>query len=637
MRGDTPSLLATQPNLPPALDHIIRTCLAKDPEARFSSLNDVAITLQWARAAAPDTPVTASTGGTTAAASRHSLVAISLVALAALGAVGTIVWFRPPVPASTELRLEISTPRTVAPHEFALSPDGRSIVASIVGVGPAHLWVRQLDTAAIRQLESGSFPFWSPDSRSIGYFRGGALKRVDLVDGKVQTLARADTGRGGSWSGDGTILFAALGGPIMRVPATGGEARPATRIEAGQTAHRFPQFLPDNRHFLYYVVGNDDQQGLYLTSLDGVGTRIANADSAAAVLSNGRIIFNTQGVIAEHRLDLTRGVLVGQPQTVIESAPINPYLALGVSVSANGAIAYRPPAEQRQLRWFDRAGTRLENVGEPSRDGVRRARLSPDGKRLALDRSVLGNRDVWIRDLSNGATTRFTVDRSLDGYPVWSPDGSQIAFNSDRNGSYDIFVKSAAGTGPEKELLRAAGDQWPLDWSRDGRWLLYHDAANAGDLWAMPMVGDDRTPVPIAQSVFAESDAALSPDGRWVAYPSNDSGSTQIVVQSFPKTVSKVQVSANGGLGPLWSANGKELFFVAPDGKLMVVPVRATSEDFKYGAPSALFQTRIVNTSLPANGAEFAVSADGRILVNEAVDDVPTPITVILNWNAGVK
>ncbi len=636
VQGETPSLSAMQPTIPLALDRIIRTCLEKAPEARFSTLNDVAINLRWARESARNMPATgASAAGTPRF--RTLFAALTLVALAAAGTAWTTGWSMASDPATAELHLEISTPRTLAPHEFALSPDGQSIVASVAGNGAGYLWVRQLNTTASREIEGGSFPFWSPDSRSIGYFGGGDLKRVDLIDGKIQTLAAVEIGRGGSWSSDGTILFASPDGPIMRVSATGGEARAATRIAAGQTAHRFPQFLSDNQHFLYYAVGNADQQGLYLTSLDGVGTRIADADSAAAVLSNDRIIFNTQGVIAVHQLDLKRGALVGQPQTLIESAPINPYLALGVSVAASGAIAYRAWVDQRQLRWFSRDGTPLEPVGEPSRDGSRRARLSADGKRLALDRVVLGNRDVYIRDLFNGATSRFTTDRSLDGFPVWSPNGSEIAFQSDRNGSFDILVKSTAGTGPEKELLRAPGNQWPLDWSRDGRWLLYADAANAGDLWAMPMVGQDRTPVPIARSTFAERDAALSPDGRWVAYPSNESGTNQIVVQSFPQAREKWSVSVNGGLGPVWSANGRELFFVAPDGKLMVVPVPATSEAFKYGAASALFQTRIVNTGSAINGAEFALSADGRILVNEAVDDMPAPITVILNWKADVK
>jgi Tol biopolymer transport system component len=398
----------------------------------------------------------------------------------------------------------------------------------------------------------------------------------------------------------------------------------------------FPQFFPDNRHFLYYVVGNQEQQGLYLASLDGVATRIADADSGAAVLSSDRVVFNTQGVIAVHQLDLTRGVIVGQPQTVIES-PTSPYFVLGLSASRTGVMAYRTAPGQRQLRWFDRDGTPLEHVGEPSRDGIRRARLSADGKRLALDRTALGNRDIYIRDLFNGAMTRFTTDRAMDGFPVWSPSGREIAFESDRNGSLDIFVKSTAGTGPEEELLRAAGNQWALDWSRDGRWLLYVDGANAGDLWAMPMVGNDRTPIPIARSMFAELDGALSPDGHWVAFPSNESGTTQVVVQSFPKGTKRWQVSVNGGLGPEWSANGRELFFVAPDGRLMVVPVPPTSGTFLYGAASTLFQTRIANTSIPINGAEFAVSADGRFLVNESVDDVPAPITVILNWKAGVK
>ena len=423
----------------------------------------------------------------------------------------------------------------------------------------------------------------------------------------------------------------------MRVSATGGEARPVTRLEPGQSAHRFPQFLRDNLHFLYYVVTSDDQQGLYLGSLDGGGKRIASADSAAAVLSSDQIIFNTQGVIAVHELDVTNGVLVGTPQTLIEPARINPYLPLGLSVATDGTIAYRNEPGQTRMRWLDRAGTDLGQVGEPDRDSLRRVRLSPNGKRLALDRVVLGNRDVWIRDLANGATTRFTAERSLDGIPVWSPDGSQIAFLSDRDGSYDIFMRPSSGAGSETTIVKAAGNQWPLDWSRDGRWLLYYDGANAGDIWAMPMVGTDRTPVPIAQSQFSEADAALSPDGRWVAYTSNDSGSNQIVVQPFPKATGKWQVSTTGGLGPVWSADGEELFFIAPDGRLMVTPIHAAALEFEYKTATALFQTRIVNTNIAINGAEYVVAADGRILVTEAVDDLPTPILLILNWRGAGK
>jgi Tol biopolymer transport system component len=580
---------------------------------------------------------TTGTSGVGEARFRPLFAALALAALVLVGTVAATVWSRTSDTTPAELHLEISTPRTVAPHEFALSPDGRSIVASIVGSGASYMWVRRLDTTASRRIEAGSFPFWSPDSRYIGKFGGGNLKRVDLIDGRMQTLAAVEIGRGGSWSSDGTILFASMDGPIMRVPEGGGEARAVTRISAGQTAHLFPQFFPDNRHFVYYVVGNEEQQGLYLASLDGVGIRIADADSAAAVLSNDRIIFNTQGVIAVHQLDLTRGVIVGPPQTVIEFSPINPYRPLGLSAATTGIMAYRSGGEQRQLRWFSRDGTPLDALGEITRDS-RRIRLSPNGLRLALDGSVLGNRDVYIRDLFNGAITRFTTDRSMDGFPVWAPDGKAIAFQSDRYGSYDILVKSVAGTAPATAVVRAPGNQWPLDWSRDGRWLLYCDGANAGDLWAMPMMGQDRTPVPIANSIFAEQDGALSPDGHWVAYPTNESGTTQIVVQSFPEPKRKWSVSVNGGLGPVWSANGRELFFVAPDGRLMVVPIPTTASDTSRNEPaSALFQTRIVNTNIAINGAEFAVSPDGRFLVNEFADDVPAPITVILNWKAAVK
>jgi len=533
-------------------------------------------------------------------------------------------------PMAPEMRVDIATPPTLAPLEFALSPDGTRLVVA----GPEGLWLRQLDGIGhvIAGTAGAAMPFWSPDSRSIGFFAQGALKRVDVTGAMLQTLAPVTLPRGGSWSSGGSIVFA-QDSVILRVSAAGGEPRTVTHLSRGETAHRFPQCLSDGHHFLYYVVGNQEVQGIFLGSLDGdAPRRLGTGDSAAVPAGPDRIVFNSRGVLTVRRLDIARGVLIGPSEIIAESVQIQAFHLPGVSVSAAGTIAYRQFASaHRALQWYDRRGLPLGRVGEAERNGLRVPRLSPDAHRLALDITLQGNRDVWIRDLSNGITTRFTADAALDGYPVWSPDGRHIAFQSDRRGSYDIYVKSTTNADDETAVLEAPGPQWPLDWSRDGRFLLYYDGANAGDLWALPMTGTDRAPIPVARSSFSEVDGVFSPDGKWVAFVTDESGTFQVVVQPFPTATAKWQVSTNGGIGPRWSANGAELYFVASDGKLMQAPVDGSTGMFTHGPASPLFQSRIVNTSLAVNRAEYDVSADGRFLINEAPDDPQDPIVLILN------
>jgi Tol biopolymer transport system component len=302
-------------------------------------------------------------------------------------------------------------------------------------------------------------------------------------------------------------------------------------------------------------------------------------------------------------------------------------------------MAYRATGTaRRQLTWFDRMGRPIAVVGAPAADQTNAPELSPDGRRVGIDRVVQGNRDVWLMDQARGGLTRFTFDASVDGYPVWSPDGARVAFESRRKGSYDIWVRPSSGAGTEELLLETPNNEWPNDWSKDGRFLLYYqDSQKTGaDLWALPLTGSDRKPLVVANTPFEESKGQFSPDGHWVAYETNESGNFEIAVQAFPEAKGKWQVSTGGGVQPRWRPDGRELYFVAPDRKLMAVTVVASGSTFEAGTPVALFPTR-----LPANSSQskafYAVSRDGRFLIDTVLDDVSAPITLLMNWNPEAK
>jgi Tol biopolymer transport system component len=304
----------------------------------------------------------------------------------------------------------------------------------------------------------------------------------------------------------------------------------------------------------------------------------------------------------------------------------------------DGKLAYRPLGSdgRHQLTWFDRNGKMLGNVGDPNSAPFLMPNLSPDERHVAVDLTVDKNRDAWIIDTVRGGMTRFTFDPATDGYPTWSPDGKQIAFESSRQGGQlHIYVKPADSSAPEHLLLERPGQQWPLDWSRDGKFLLYYDSSNNGDLFALPMTGQDKTPIPISTSEATERVGAFSPDGRWVAIQTDQPGRREIVVQSFPNPAGKWQVSIDGGRTPCWSADGKELYFIAPDQKLMAAKVHTAANSFEYEKPVALFQTHIFGSlpTLPDN-RQYTVSRDGRFLINETTQGATAPpIIVVLNWH----
>jgi len=645
LKDEPPTMSTLQSLTPPALDRVVSTCLAKDPDDRWQTARDVARELGWIaetlNGLEPDQRVVRS-----APRRRERLVWVSALALVTVMAAGMTMWALRPVPPAPEVRFEITTPPTPQPTSLAISPDGQKIVFVATSDARPRLWLRSLDSVSARPLagtDGGFYPFWSPDNRSIGFFADGKLERIDLDGGLVRALANAPNPLGGSWNRDGTILFTPnYSGPIFRTSAAGGEAPALTRIEAQQASHRFPQFLPDGRHFLYYVSSSAEVRGVYVGELDG-GTprRLLDADAPGAYASSGHLLFVRQGTLIAQEFDPVRLVLIGNPFSIAEQVVVvGDSTSAGLSASAAGPLVYRAglTSGQRQFIWFDRSGREIGKVGDPDSASPANPSPSPDGRRIAINRTVNRNTDVWILDLGRGSLSRFTFDPAADSGQAWSPDGSRIVFTSNRNGVYDLYQKSATGAGSEDLLLATAQNKSPMDWSPDGRFVLFRSPSPATgfDLWALP-IGGERKPFPVVQSNFEERDGQFSPDGKWIAYQSNESGRMEIVVQPFPGPGGKLQVSTNGGAQVRWRADGKELFYIALDGRLMAVPIRlaSNSQSVEADAPVPLFPTS-VGGAVQGNPypQQYAVSADGqRFLMNTIVGEAMTsPITVILNW-----
>ena len=634
---------------PAPIQRLLRRCLQKDRKRRLDSAAGARLEIDDALTASP-TAEGASAAGVPAAAapSRGRLpwmvaTAAAVVGMVALSFPALRDLRRTPPPAPPEMRVEITMPATDAPLEFALSPDGRSLVFVASGDGPSRLWLRPLDQTEARPLagtEGATSPFWSPDSRSIGFFAAAKLLRLDLAGGAPQVLTPVTgTSAGGSWSADGTILFARQrSGPLWRVAAAGGEPVMVTELDLPrQAGHLSPRFLPDGRYFLFRVAGMPEAAGIYLGALDGgAPTRLTAADSGGAFLPPDRVVFVQGGRLMARRLDLAGRALTGDPVTLADGVG-------SFAVSEAGPVAYRASGRAaRQLTWVDRAGKAVGVASEPDANESRESpELSPDGRRVAVQRTVQGNTDIWLRDLLRGGMTRLTFDAALDVVPVWSPDGMRIAFTSNRTGVYNLYLKASNGSGTEQQILDSPITKAPQDWSMDGRWLTYYEqgAATGRDLWALEMTGPDPTPRVVANTPAEETLAQFSPDGRWMAYQTNESGRFEVVVQAFPEAGGKWQVSTAGGAAPRWRADGKELYFLAPDATMMAVSVTAAGVSFGTSTPVALFPTRAVDGgTATVDRPQYAVARDGRFLINQPVADATAaPITLILNWNPDEK
>ena len=621
-------------NVPPSIRRVLRLCLEKDPRRRRQSAGDVRVDLEQG----PDDPVALPPAGRWRLA--HAVGAAGIIM--ALTAFGTWAALRERPEPALETRTHIVTPFTPDPMHFAVSPDGASIVFAAPGDdGVQRLYVRAMnrtEALPLRGTDGARYPFWSPDNRAIGFFADRKLLRIDVAGGRPQVLAPAANAFGGAWSTDGTILFAPTTvSPLFRVAAAGGNLAAATQLRAPQTNHRGPFFLPDGRRFLFYVAAarradsdEPDESGVYLGSLDG-GTpkRLTASDSAAVYVPPDRIMFVQQNRLVAHRIDTERGELSGDPVTVAE--PVSTTFALGwFSVSATGVIAYRSGSmAPRRSTWFDRSGTVLGDVGD-----LNAPALSPDQRFVAYDRTDGSNRDVWIMDLGRRSHTPLTRHPAIDGHPVWSHDGSEIAFESQRDKTFDIWKKSSSGGSAEELVLKTPANEWPLDWSRDGRFLLVQRADEnyvASDLLAVPMTGSDRTPIVIADSEFEERMGNFSPDGQWVVYETDESGRPEIVVTPFPRRGGITRVSTDGGATPRWRDDGNEIYFIAPDGKMMGAAVSRAGSGLTIDKPVPLFSTHIAGQMFTF---QYVVSPDGRFLIgNRQVERASAPpITLLQNW-----
>jgi serine/threonine protein kinase len=616
---------------------LVRRCLSKDMKQRLHDIADARIEIEDALAH-PRAGVVAPM----MVRPRERLAWVTAVALLAAAAGAALIWNRP-ARALPETRLEITTPPTTDPVSLAISPDGQQIAFVATSNGKPHLWIRSLDSVSARPLagtESAYYPFWSPDGRSIGFFADSRLKRVDVDAGSVQILATATAGRSGVWTEDGVIYFAPQAGPVYRMPAAGGPRVSLPTFDASPTNGRFPRLLPGGRHFLFYALGTPQVQGVYAGRLDAPESRRVLEADAGAVYALGHVFFVRQGTLFAQRFDVDRLELDGNPGPIASNVAVGEGSIPALSTSASGMIVFRTGSSGlvRQLAWFDRSGKESGRPADRS-DTTWGPWLSPDGRTVALSRSIDGNSDVWLLDLQRGAMRRFTSDAASEHSAIWSPDGNRIAFSSNRSGFYNIYVKAASGTGPEELLATEAPqnvtDRLPSDWSPDGRYLLYRtqSAKTRYDLWAWPLDGGTKS-FPVAQTDADDRDGQFSPDGKWVAFESDESGRFEIYLQRFPGPGTKWPISTNGGAQVNWSKDGAEIFYISLDGQLMAVRVRldADRQTVEADAPVSLFATQVGNP-VSVFRQQYVTSADGRFLMNTLVeDDRAAPITIIQHW-----
>jgi len=640
-----PSPVSTSQALAPAeLDHLVARCLAKDPEDRWQSARDLKLQLSWIAETtlSPAAPLRQKKRS-------REFVAWAVASLTLVAAVTAIVaGRRTPAPVAEAVQFGVSPPEkttfSVDLNAQAISHDGRQLaVVATNAQGTPHLWIRRLDAPAFRALagtDGAAQPFWSPDGRSLGFFAGGKLKTIDVQTGAPQTLADAPFPLGGTWNREGIILFGrAIGSPIMRVAAAGGgAATPATSLAQTNNvaAHGAPFFLPDGQHF-FFLAGTGPKRGtVYVGSLGAKDVRrLAITDSAAVYSSPGYVLFVRKSTLMAQRFDLatlsTQGDAVAVADGVGSSSE-----GISVPVSDDETLMFRQAVSGlARLAWMNRAG-QLQETRAPVgfyQDIV----LSLDDTQIAFSRDGELGTDVWLLNFGRGITSRFTFNPPLSNVPIWSPDGRQIVFASARNGHLDLFRRASDLSGADEQFLKldAIPILFPSDWSADGRFVSYYrtDPKTQLDIWTVS-TGADRTPVQYLHGNFNESQGQFSPDGRWMAYVSDESGAPQVYVQSFPTVGGQRQISAEGGTQPRWRRDGKELFYIAPDRKLMAVTVKAGST-FEADAPHALFQTEINVSELRQ---AYAVSGDGqRFLLKMATEAGSSPMTVILNWPALLK
>jgi serine/threonine protein kinase len=639
-----------QPMSPPALDRAVKVCLAKDPDDRFQSVQDLKLQLKWIAEGGSQAGVPAPVAARRRLSQNlaWSVVGVLAIALAAV----SFQHFSEKPPAAPPIHLQIPVPEGTTLPLLNLSPDGRKL-AFLAG---DHLWVHFLESGESHDLTAADgSPFWSPDSRWIGYPVGNKVKKIEATGGAPQTVADFSGSWGaGAWNQDDVIVYGAVPSGLFRVPASGGVPVQITAVDRArrERSHYCPSFLPDGRHFVYIRASTDtEKSAIYAGSVDA---KPEQQSPKALVVSNwgpqyapsadprtGYLLFMHESTLMAQPIDNARLELKGEATPIVEQVGDNGGGTGGYggfSASANDVLVYlRTTTTDQQLTWQDREGKVLGTVGEPG--NFQFLALSPDGTRVALSKRSGKTSNIWLLDLSRDISTRFTFGSAIDSDPVWSPDGTRIIFRSGN----DLYQKAASGVKDAELLLKDV--QYASSWSRDGRFILFEmaDPKANSNIWVLPLEGDKK-PFPFRVTQFRERDAQFSPDGHWVAYISNESGGSEIYVQSFALNSAGTAVEAGGkwqisngrGLYPRWRGDGRELYYRSLDGRLMAVEI-TTHPEFRPGKPQPL-GIATGGGGLYSALAAWDCTADGRrFLAAAPTSKGPVPYSVILNWQAALK
>jgi eukaryotic-like serine/threonine-protein kinase len=631
-----------KPNTPLAFDHVVTTCLQKNPEERYQSAHDVKLELQWIAADKSSPAIPAAPPRSTA---RDRVTRSALMIFAIVLGIVAGSFLRAPVSPEGSIRTVINPPEKTTLNLTGdsagppvLSPDGSAIAFSATGAdGKAALWVRPMNLLEARMLpstEGAIFPFWSPDGRSLGFFAGSKLKTIDLNGGSAQVICDASLGRGGAWGPGGVILFSpSPSDPLMRVSINGGTPVPITKIDTAlHTSHRWPFFLPDGKHFLYLALHHDPSKSanneLYYASLDGRENRPLFRSQANAVYADGFLLFARGNQLMAQPFDPASGKLSGEPQDLAKGIMNDASTwHMDASASSGGLLVFGSGASgDLQLVWMNNSGKEISTVADKLEE-LQGAVVSPQGDRIALQIDA-GENDIWVLDLSRGVRTRLTFGPVANTSPVWSPDGKWIAYASPRTGRFNLYRKPSDGSGAEELLLTDDQGIDPSDWSHDGKYLIYTRGGPTGQTWALPLQGERKPSMVLSRGAFAK----FSPDGRWLAYTSDESGAFEVYVVAFGGGQAKYQVSANAGQLPRWSRDGKELYFLDATFDIFAVPVRDAGGALQFGVP----QTVVSNWSAPL--AFYDVAPDGKkILLNRIAQQVSQSVTVVTSFTAGLK
>jgi len=643
MTSEPAPISSIQPMTPPAVDRLVKGCLAKEPEHRWSTAHDVMLQLQWiaegGSAAGLPAPVAARRR------SREKLawgVAAALLLISAALAWGFVR--RAPQPPRV-VRFEVANPPGVTNVDAPkISPDGKMLAFNATdAAGKTQIWIRPLNALTAQPLpgtEGTRRPFWSPDSRFLGFVADGKLKKIDVTGGPPTKICDVPTGVDGTWSPEGVILLDGTGpDPIYRIPAAGGTPVVAAKADPARKEVQvgWPEFLPDGRHFIYLAANQKQDQTAYrIGSLDSSETKpFAPAQSMLVYAPQGYLLFLKDRTLMAQPFDAKAVKTTGEAMPLAEQIGTDAVGLARFSISRDGVLAYRTGESGGRLLWMDRSGKELDTLGDPA--DYQDPDFSPTGDRLAFDITDIrgGKSDIWIRDLSRGVNSRFTFDPVNAFAGVWSPRGDYIVYTSDREGAFAIYQKATSGSGEEKLLLKSDVIVVPISFSPDGRFLAYQrqDPKTNWDILLLPMTGEAK-PVVLRATPFRDVVPRFSPDGRFIAYVSNESGRNEVYVQSYPGPGRTWQISTAGGGDPQWRRDGKELYYRALDQKLMAVEIRV-GDELEPGLPQVLFQTR-VSTGLAST--KYVPDRTGQkfLFVAPLGRDAMTPTTVVLNWFAGL-